>query len=78
MGSGENVYGIPAPLLEQLFQGLLPLESSRFVPEAQLAPNEDLVREDPQEDFSIALAGVRALVPETDGGWESDASCWSD
>ncbi|KAK3246618.1 hypothetical protein CYMTET_43851 [Cymbomonas tetramitiformis] len=46
MGSKENVYGIPAPLLEQLFE-------------------------------PIALANDAAPVVD-DGGWESDASCYSD
>ena len=83
-GSCENLYGIPASLLEHLFRDLpFHFSSSVCLFMADLLLRE--LSEDCEEDSDghldldpVALSGAKALPIEVDGGWESDASCLSD
>ena len=81
-GSRENLYGIPAPLLEHLFRGL-PLHFSSVV---CLLMADLLLRDLPEEFDSdehpdlnpVALPGAKVLPTDNDGGWDSEVSCLSD
>ena len=93
MGARENLYSVPARLLQQLFQDLpVTVEVCHYVStlldregsdecDDPSGESDDLDESEcaPELDEPIALAGARCDAPTAqEGGWESDASGISD